>query len=421
MIAILRRRYAHFLIAAFGCLALQASHAYAQGAPHWVAAWAAAPQSVSDNPAAPAYDRAPTLAHQTVRQIVYPDLSGVRVRIEISNRYGRTPLVVDAAHLAYARPGAAIDPASDRALSFGGHAGVTIPPGRDVISDPAALTVRRGEPLAISFYLAGRYTPATWHKLASQVNYLSVMGDHAADADGAAFRTRYASYLWLSGLAVDEGAASKGYAVVAIGDSITDGMRSTLNANRRWPDDLARRLAERGVAVVNAGISGNRLLSDSPCYGARRVPRFDADALAQPGVKTALVLIGSNDINFAAMPPHAGLDCDTPHTQVDAARLIDGYRQLIAAAHARGVRILGATLTPASLPPARESIRLAANRWIRQSGAFDGVIDFDAALRDPAEPGRLLPRYDSGDHIHPSDAGYAAMAESVPLDLLAPR
>ena len=377
------------------------------------------PQSVSDNPAAPVYDRAPKVVHQTVRQIVYPDLSGAQARIEISNRYGRTPLVIDLARIAYARPAGAIDPASDRTLSFGGRADVTIPPGQTVTSDPAALTVRRGEPLAISFYLPGSNAPATWHKLASQVNYLSVAGDHTADVGGAAFRMRFTSYLWLSGLAVDAGDA-KTYAVVTIGDSITDGMRSTLNANRRWPDELARR-TKQDVAVVNAGISGNRLLSDSPCYGERLAARFDADALAQPGARVAVVLIGINDINFAAMPPHAGLDCDMPHTRVDATQLIAGYRALIAAAHARGVRILGATVTPAGLPPAREAIRLAVNQWIRQSGAFDGVLDFDAVLRDPTEPSRLLPRYDSGDHIHPSDAGYAAMADSVPLDLLTSR
>jgi lysophospholipase L1-like esterase len=214
------------------------------------------------------------------------------------------------------------------------------------------------------------------------------------------------------------------HAVVAIGDSITDGLRSTLNANRRWPDALARRLAQKGgpeTAVVNAGISGNRLLSNSPCYGEALVSRFERDVLRQPGVRSVIVLIGINDINFAAMPARAGLDCDTPHTQVNADALIRGYQRLIAQAHQRGIRIYGATLTPASLPPEREAIRTAVNESIRASRAFDGVIDFDRALRDPARPDTLQRRYDSGDHIHPSDAGYSAMADAIPADLIASR
>ena len=208
------------------------------------------------------------------------------------------------------------------------------------------------------------------------------------------------------------------HAVVAIGDSITDGMRSSLNQNRRWPDALARRASQSGdksAGVVNLGMSWNRLLSDSPCYGDALATRFGRDVLAQPGVKTVILLIGINDINFAAMPPHGGLDCDSPHTQVTADGLIAGYKRVIAAAHARGLRIFGATLTPAALPPQREAIRAEVNQWIRTSHAFDGVVDFDAALRDAAEPTRLRRNFDSGDQIHPSDAGYAAMADAIPL------
>jgi lysophospholipase L1-like esterase len=196
-------------------------------------------------------------------------------------------------------------------------------------------------------------------------------------------------------------------------------MRSSLNQNRRWPDALARRLAgtgDRSIAVVNLGISGNRLLSDSPCYGDALESRFDRDALRRPGVKTAILLIGINDINFAAMPPRSGLDCDFPHTSVTAADLIAGYQRVITVARHAGVKVFGATLTPASLPAERESIRLAVNQWIRTSHAFDGVVDFDAALRDRGQPDRLQRAFDSGDHIHPSDAGYAAMAAVIPVD-----
>jgi lysophospholipase L1-like esterase len=258
-----------------------------------------------------------------------------------------------------------------------------------------------------------------WHRVANQLNYVSAPGNHVDDADGHAYERRFTQSAWVTALTVD---APQGLTVAAIGDSITDGMRSTLNANRRWPDALARRLRGDGhtnVAVIDLGISGNRLLSDSPCYGDALERRFGRDVVARPGVRTAILLIGINDINFQSMPPRAGLACDAPHTAVTADDLIAGYRRVIAQAHAHGIRILGATLTPASLPPPREAIRLATNRWIRTGGAFDGVVDFDAALRDPADPTRLRRGYDSGDHIHPSDAGYAAMGTAVPVAALA--
>jgi lysophospholipase L1-like esterase len=205
-------------------------------------------------------------------------------------------------------------------------------------------------------------------------------------------------------------------AIATIGDSITDGLRASLGKNRRWPDALARRLADAGdtsTAVLNFGISGNRLLSDSACYGEALERRFEHDALGHAGVKAVVVLIGINDINFGSMPRREGLDCDAPHTIVTPHDLTEGYRRLIDSAHRRGARIFGATLTPVALPAARESIRQAVNTWIRTSGAFDGVIDFDAALRDPIHADRLRADYDSGDHIHPNDAGYTAMAAAI--------
>ena len=235
------------------------------------------------------------------------------------------------------------------------------------------------------------------------------------DASADSYRQRITQFAWVTGVQVE---APSSTTIAAIGDSITDGMRSSLNENRRWPDALAHRVAQSGdrsVAVVNLGISGNRLLTDSPCYGDALASRFGRDVLAQPGVKTVILLIGINDINFAAMPAHGGLDCDAPHTQVTVDSLIAGYKRVIAAAHARGVRIFGATLTPAALPPQREAIRTEVNQWIRTGHAFDGVVDFDAALRDPADATRLRRAFDSGDQIHPSDAGYSAMADAIPL------
>jgi len=385
---------------------------------HWVAAWASAPQSVADNPAAPVFNRAPQVSHQTIRQILYSGLAGDRVRIQLSNRYGRTPLAIKEVHVALSASMAAIERGSDRSVTFDGKSAVLIPPGQTWQSDPVALTVGGGAPLAVSFYIDGAENPSTWHKVASQVNYMSVPGNHVSDVSGAAFRSRFTSYLWLTGLSVDAGEHAGAFAIAAIGDSITDGMRSTLNANRRWPDTLARRIANSHVAVLNLGVSGNRLLNGSPCYGESLQSRFKEDALTQVGARVAVVLVGINDINFAAEPPHAGLDCDVPHTKVTAAAMIAGYSGLIAAAHAQGMRILGGTLTPASLPSDREATRLALNRWIRSGGVFDGVIDFDAVVRNPAKPDELLPRFDSGDHVHPSDAGYAQMANQIPLNLL---
>lgn len=381
----------------------------------WVTAWATAVQPIPQEPELPPLYRAPDVAGRTVRQIVYSTLSGDVVRVRISNAYGKTPLVIEDLRIARSGAGAAIQSGTEARVAFGGKASVTVPPGGEVDSDPASIAIAAGTPYAISSYMGRDQTMVAWHRVSSQVNYVSVPGNHAADSGPEAYRQRLTQFAWVSGLQVR---ASSSSTIAAIGDSITDGMRSSLNQNRRWPDAFARKVAQSGdkqTAVINLGISGNRLLSDSPCYGDALVSRFGRDVLMQPGVKTVILLIGINDINFAAMPPHAGLDCDAPHTEVTAESLIAGYKRIIAAAHARGLRIFGATLTPAALPPQREAIRAAVNRWIRTGGAFDGVVDFDAALRDPADSARLRRAFDSGDHIHPSDSGYAAMADAIPL------
>ncbi|KKL34661.1 GDSL family lipase [Burkholderia contaminans FFH2055] len=384
----------------------------------WVAAWATALQPIPDLAAPPPLYRAPDVAGRAVRQIVYPTVSGRAARIRISNAYSRAPLVVEAASLARAGEGAALAGAAVP-VRFGGKASVTLAPGQELESDPVAIDVAAGRPYAISLQMGANERMTVWHRVSNQFNYVSAPGDHVSDPGAAVFRTRFTQYAWVSELAVEAGSARA--SVAAIGDSITDGLRSSVNRNRRWPDALARRLTASGaesIGVANLGISGNRLLSDSACYGTSVASRFERDALSRAGVKAAIVLIGINDINFAAMPPRAGLDCDHPHTQVTAASLIDGYRRLIEAAHRQGVKVFGATLTPAGLPAGRETIRLEVNRWIRSSGGFDGVVDFDAVLRDPAHPSVLQRRYDSGDGIHPSDAGYTAMADAVPVEQL---
>lgn len=391
----------------------------AQPTGEWVTAWASAMQAIPDLPAPPPLYRTPDVAGRTVRQIVYPTVSGRGVRVRVSNAYGRGPLVLTEVALGQSAGGAAIRPGTSTSVTFGGKSSVELKPGAEIDSDPIRMTVTAGEPYAISLVAGPRQTMTAWHRVANQINYVSTPGDHAADASPGAYTRKFTESAWVSALDVR---APGAVAIAAIGDSITDGLRSSLNQNHRWPDGLARRLAERGAAqtaVLNLGISGNRLLSDSSCYGQALERRFERDALGHAGVGTVLVLIGINDINFAAMPPRAGLDCDFPHTTVTASDLTEGYRRLIDRAHRSGVRIVGATLTPASLPPAREAVRVAVNQWIRTSRAFDGVVDFDAALRDPEHPDRLQRRFDSGDHIHPSDEGYAAMAAAVPLDLTA--
>ena len=388
----------------------------ADASAHWVTAWATALQPIPQRADLPPLYRAPEVAGRTVRQIVYPTLSGKSARVHLSNEYGKTPLVIEDLRIARSAGGAAALGNGETRVTFGGKTAVSVPAGGELDSDPVAIDIAGGAPYAISAFMGPEQRIVAWHRVSSQMNYVSAPGNHTADASADSFRGRFTQYVWVTGLSVDAPATA---AVAAIGDSITDGMRSSLNQNRRWPDALARRFAGAGVrstAIVNLGISGNRLLSDSPCYGDALERHFDRDVLERPGVKAAILLIGINDINFAGMPARSGLDCDFPHTSVTAADLIAGYQRVIAVARHRGVKVFGATLTPASLPASRESIRLAVNQWIRSSHAFDGVVDFDAALRDPAQPERLQRAFDSGDHIHPSDAGYAAMADAVPVD-----
>jgi lysophospholipase L1-like esterase len=383
---------------------------------HWVTTWATALQPIPQQPNLPPLYRAPNVAGRTVRQIVYPTLSGRAVRLHVSNEYGFAPLVIQELRIARSAGGAAVSRGGGVRATFDGKTSVVVPPGAAIDSDVVAIELTAGVPYAISSYMGGEQKLVAWHRVSSQVNYVSLSGNHASDAMSGAYSQKFTQYAWVTGVSVDAPSAAT---IAAIGDSITDGMRSSLNENHRWPDALARRLARTGngaIAVANLGISGNRLLNDSPCYGDALVKRFGRDVLEHPGVKTAILLVGINDINFSSTPARAGLDCDFPHTSVTAADLIDGYQRVIDEAHRRGVRVFGATLTPAALPSQREGVRLAVNQWVRTSKAFDGVADFDAALRDPAQPDQLQRGYDSGDHIHPNDAGYAAMANTVPLD-----
>jgi lysophospholipase L1-like esterase len=386
---------------------------------HWVGTWGAGP----GGPPLPANTQ--TFTDQTVRLIVHSSIGGNRVRIRLSNEMGSTPLRIGAAHIALRASGAAngadTQAGTDRALTFSGNASITIPPGAPVLSDPVDLNVPALSDLAISLYLPGTVGATTIHGVASQTNYVSLPGDFTG-AVSLPTQRMILSWPFLTEVDVDGGQAAGGAAIVTLGDSITDGTRSTPDTNNRWPDWLARRLQtvrdpilgiNARLGVINRGISGNRLLSnpaEGSLSGRSIQERFDRDVLAAAGVRYMTLMIGINDIgNSSATNP------------VSADDLIAGYRQVIARAHAKGIAVYGATLTPFEgagyYSPEKDLVRQAVNNWIRSSDEFDAVIDFDRVTRDPAHPTRFLPVYDSGDHLHPNDLGYQAMGNAVPLEL----
>ena len=389
----------------------------ALAAQQWVASWSASPQPVWEAGFALPTNIPASLSDQTVRQVARLSIGGKRVRITLSNEYGATPLTIGAAHIALAGTGSAIAPGSDRALTFGGRGAVTIAPGAPAVSDPVDLDLAPLAEVAVSLYLPQATALSTFHWDGKQSAYIA-----PGNRVGAAQINNDSSIearLFLSTILVDAPKATR--VVVAFGDSITDGAGSSSNRNRRWPDLLAQRLREQRVAVLNAGISGARILSDK--MGVNALARFDRDVLEQPNLATVILLMGINDIAW----PGSSLGPDDPVLSPE--QLIAGYRQLIARARLRHVRIVGATLTPfegaldssdlhSYYSPAKELSRQAVNQWIRSSGEFDAVIDFDAIVRDPRHPRRFLPAYDSGDHLHPGDAGYHAMAEAIDLTTL---
>jgi lysophospholipase L1-like esterase len=374
----------------------------------WTSTWGASPQVPG---AALAIDG------QTLRQIAHVSIGGESVRVRLSNAFGTSPLPVTEARIAVSAGGSAIVANTDRPLTFGGATSTTIPAGALVVSDPVDLDVAPLANLAVSLHFAGAVSATTEHSLAVQTSYLSPAGNFASATALPSDSVTRTSWYFLNG--VEVGSRSPRDAIVALGDSITDGYASTLDANRRWPNYLAARLQEKrrtsDIAVVDQGISGNRVLHD--LVGPNALARFDRDVLAQSGARWVIVLEGINDIGI---PGAFGLAGEV----VSADDIIAGHRQLIARAHAKGLLIYGATLTPFEgtifpgyFTPAGEAKRQAVNQWIRTSGAYDAVIDFDVATRDPASPARLLPAYDSGDHLHPNDAGYEAMARAVDLSL----
>jgi lysophospholipase L1-like esterase len=389
-------------------------------AERWVGTWATAPAG----PTPPgSFGPAVEFNNQTLRQIVHTSIGGDEVRVRISNTFGAAPLVVGAAHLALRSSGGRIALKTDRALTFSGRPSIVVPPEALVLSDPVKLRVPPLADLAVSIYLPNRTLGTTVHLQALQTNYISSAGDFTGAAELPNAST-IASWPFLTG--VDVAGSQRAAAIVTLGDSITDGANSTPDTNRRWPDVLAKRLQGRRnldhLAVLNEGIIGNRILHTTEpdfglVFGPAGLARYDRDVLAQAGVKYVIVLLGINDIG------HPG-SAAPPSDEVSAEDIIAGYRQFIARAHEKGLIIFGATLLPFEgttiegfYSPEKEVKRQKVNQWIRTSGEFDAVIDFDKAVRDPAHPTRLLPRYDGGDHLHPSDAGHKAMADAIPLRL----
>jgi lysophospholipase L1-like esterase len=398
---------------------------------HWIGTWAAAPQ-----PAIPGHVQ--SLRNQTLRLIVHTSAGRTKVRIKVSNTYGDQPLFIGGAHIARRSAVADIEPSSDRTLMFHGQRSTTIPARSMTVSDPVELDTPATSDLAISLFLPHATQTTTSHILAMQTSYVSAgPGDFTAAVKFPEAK-KISSWPFLTG--VDVAASSTGVSIVAFGSSLTDGDGSESDRNARWPDVLAERLQKSAglkseVGVLNEGIIGNRLLNDSPeqavggefgaSLGQSGLTRFERDVLDQAGVKYVIVGLGINDIAFPGSL--------TPASEsIKAESIIAGYRQLIARAHSRGIRIIGTTNSPFEnsyldlKPPAppitfytpdKESVREKVNAWILGSGEFDGVVDLDAVLRDPSHPTQLLPSYDSGDHLHPNNAGCRAEGTAIPLSL----
>ena len=368
----------------------------------WATSWYAAPQPGWDQHFVLPMNVPALLEKQTVQESLRLSTGGKRVRLVFSNRYGR-----DALALGEVRVGLAGQTAQPHVVRFSGKTAATIAPGGSLVSDPVLLSVPALARLDVSTWLPAR-TPVTSFHWGGQQTFRLIDGKNAPQ--------RGEGRLFLSAVQVD--AAPDARTVVALGDSITDGNGSTPDADRRWPDFLAKRLAPHGVAVANAGISGGRLLKDG--MGESALARFEQDVLSQPGVSDVIVLLGINDIGWPGSPFAPGEQAVT----LDELRA--GYQRLAKAAHARGLRITVGTLPPfegalegtpfaGHYSPAKERLRLQLNDWLRSAGLFDAVVDFDAVLRDPARPQRMRTEFDSGDHLHPGDAGYRAMAEAIDI------
>jgi len=375
---------------------------------HWVGTWACSPQLADAGSGPPA----PGFADVTLRQIVHVSIGGPRIRVRFSNAFGKSALTISSAHVARAAGGSRIKPGTDQPLTFDEEPSVRIPAGAVVYCDPLDFTLSPLSDLAVTIHLENAPEGVTTHPGARATSYFA-SGDAVSAPDLPSAETAEHWY-FLNG--VDVIGPHSSAAVVILGDSITDGRNSTTNANGRWPDALAQRLDaskhRTNIGVLNEGIGGNRLLHDG--LGPNGLSRLDRDVLTQTSVRWLVVLEGVNDIGTCKN------GCDLESTAKD---IINAYRQIIIRAHSQNMRVYGATITPFGgsfyATSETERARQVVNQWIRTSGRFDAVIDFDAATRDPDSPSNLSAKVDSGDHLHPADAGYKIMADSVDLNLFA--
>jgi lysophospholipase L1-like esterase len=384
----------------------------------WVGSWATSQQSPDPQNNQPGLDPA-LLTDATIREVVHLSLGGSSLRLHLSNEFGTRPLTIDSINIAksIAPDSSAIDPETNHPVTFDGRASVTIPAGAKFISDSVQLTLPPLSDITISFHLATPPSGQTWHP-GSRANTYFVHGQHTTDAT---LTTPTTVERWLQIAAIDVAAPPNAAAIAVLGDSITDGHASTTNHNDRWTDVLARRLqaspATSNIGVLNEGIGGNHLLTDG--LGVNALARMDRDVLAQSGVNYVFVLEGINDLGMLSRSANV-----QPEDHVALVRnMIAAYGQIILRAHAHGLKVIGATLTPYvgsdyyHPAPANEADRQQLNTWIRTPGHFDAVVDFDAIVRDPANPQRMLPAADSGDHLHPGPAGYKMMGDAIPLSL----
>jgi lysophospholipase L1-like esterase len=418
------------------CLLVAPGTAKADGAPNcfdqgWIGVWAAAPSDASRgndlfDKFDPSLNVKSVMRNGTIRAILTPTFGGTTARVRLSNRFGTAPVTFAQVTIGRRASKATLVPDTITALTFGGRRDVTVPPGNDVFSDPVEISFRAFEPLAVSVHITGDVGMPTEHYIARQTSYLTPKdaGDHTADVDGGAFTQHTTSRPFVTG--IEALTSLSNGALVALGDSITDGYQGLpggtpeapegIDADGRWPDVLARRLhdAHRPLSVLNVGIAGNRVLQDgttggnTDVYGPAALHRLDADVLEQAGVTTVILLEGTNDL---LLSPNATVE-----------ELLSGYRALIDRLHSRGLRVLQGTLTPTGgstdAPPDTETKRQAVNAWIRERSPADAVIDFDAAVRDTADPSRINSAYDGSDHLHFNLAGYQAMGSAIPLEQL---
>ncbi|WP_179107195.1 SGNH/GDSL hydrolase family protein [Sediminibacillus massiliensis] len=384
---------------------------------HWIGAWAASQTSAWKTVDWDEGFSQNGFENETIRMIVHPTASGKEVKIRLSNQFGEKAVTFGEVTISDTVVGAKAAAGSIKSLTFDHKESVTIPAGETAISDAIPFNVTDGSDLTISVYISGKSGPATWHNTASQKSYFAD-GNAASNINGIGFEHKADSWFYLSGVDVLTKSAKQPRTIVALGDSITDGHKSTLNANHRWTDFLDDRLDKQvknqSFSVLNQGISGNRILTDSPTFGEKALDRLERDVFSQTGVTDVIFMEGINDIGHS-----------NPYHVYDPELIIDGMTRIAKEAHEHGLRIYIGTLTPMNeytdnpdyYTSKGENTRQAVNQWIRSQDVFDGVFDFDKAIRDPRNPDRLLPEYDSGDHLHPNDAGLKAMADSIDLSV----